>query len=71
MKLELNGVEREIQWISGSQEITLQEVLTAFGYQDHFFAVALNRECVPRHQYAAKIIKEKDSIEVLSPMQGG
>ena len=66
MKLRINGKEKNLENVG-----TVAEVAKALGYEGNFFAVALNRACVPRANYAATAINENDEIEILSPMQGG
>ena len=66
MLLHINGNEQTM-----SDVATLVDVIKALGYEGDFFAVALNRTCVLRNQYATTSIKDNDEIEILSPMQGG
>lgn len=66
MKLRVNGKEQHIDKAGN-----LAELIALLGYEGDFFAVALNRACVPRAQYAATAVNENDEIEILSPMQGG
>jgi sulfur carrier protein len=66
MLVRVNGEDKTI-----GNAATLAEVITLLGYEGDFFAVALNRACVPRKNYAATPISENDDIEILSPMQGG
>jgi sulfur carrier protein len=40
-------------------------------YNLHDFAVALNRHFIPREQYKKTYLQEGDSVEIISPMQGG
>ena len=35
------------------------------------FAVAINREFVPRSQYAQRVLQADDRIEVIRPVTGG
>lgn len=35
------------------------------------FAVAINREFVPRSQYPARVLQANDRIEVIRPVTGG
>jgi sulfur carrier protein len=35
------------------------------------FAVAVNREFVPRSQYPARLLRDNDRIEVIRPVTGG
>ncbi len=65
MKIIVNGEPRELA------AKTLAEAVTMLGYTGDYFAVALNRACVPRSRHAATALKDSDEIEILSPMQGG
>jgi sulfur carrier protein len=65
MRLLINGETKDVN------ATTVAEVVKALGYEGDFFAVALNRACVPRSAYAATKVKDNDEIEILSPMQGG
>jgi len=65
MKILINGETREIA------AATLAEVITVLGYKGDYFAVALNRACIPRSKQGTTAIKDFDEIEILSPMQGG
>lgn len=65
MRLCINGKEKQVN------AATLADVVRALGYEGDFFAVALNRACVPRAHYGATPVNENDEIEILSPMQGG
>lgn len=53
------------------EKISLRDFLKEKGYEDSFYAVAVNCEFVPRSEYATKEIGEGDEIEVVAPMQGG
>jgi sulfur carrier protein len=66
MKIIVNGKEQQT-----GKSATLADIIRELGYEGDFFAVALNRVCVPRKNYGTTQIKEQDDIEILSPMQGG
>ena len=66
MLLRVNGKEQNI-----GTAANLADVIKALGYEGDFFAVALNRACIPRASYTSTTIKDHDEIEILSPMQGG
>jgi sulfur carrier protein len=66
MNLVINGIKREIENVTH-----IEDVLIALDYQNEFFAVALNQVCITKHQYTTIELNENDSIEILSPMQGG
>lgn len=50
---------------------TVQEALVELGYEDTYFAVAVNEEFVPKLEYTRTPLKEGDRLEVLSPIRGG
>lgn len=66
MKLTINGKESVLAEVQ-----SIQDVLKALQLEGDFFAVALNMNCIPRSQYASTPVQDKDTIEILSPMQGG
>jgi sulfur carrier protein len=66
MRLIINGEIKDMH-----KTANLAELVAALGYEGEFFAVALNRACVPRGQYTTTTVNENDEIEILSPMQGG
>ncbi|WNO11028.1 sulfur carrier protein ThiS [Teredinibacter sp. KSP-S5-2] len=50
---------------------TLADLLSEINMNDESFAIAINQQFIPKENYANKIIDHGDTIEVLSPMQGG
>jgi len=50
---------------------TLKAVLMQMESQLNPFAVALNRNFVPRSNYSKVLLEEGDEIEIVIPMQGG
>jgi sulfur carrier protein len=66
MRLTINGEPREFPALR-----TIQDLLDALKYEGRYFAVAVNLQCIPRSQYELTSLHENDSIEILSPMQGG
>lgn len=53
------------------QKISLQDFLREKGYENSFYAVAVNCEFVPKSEYVTREIQDGDEIEVVAPMQGG
>lgn len=49
----------------------LSAAMSEWAYQGDCFAVAINETFVPRSQYANTEIKNGDSIEIVSPLEGG
>lgn len=50
--------------------VRLETLLEGLGYSGSF-AVAVNREFVPRPSYGTTTIQPGDEIDVIAPMQGG
>lgn len=65
MKITING-----QPFETAEQNTLANVLIEFDAKE-LFAVALNGDFVPRSQVQATVLKQDDSVELLSPIQGG
>ena len=63
--VKLNGEQREL---SGK---TVTELLNENGYDPKRVAVELNLEIVPKSQYDSTILKDGDSVEVVSFVGGG
>ncbi|SFC17846.1 sulfur carrier protein ThiS [Ruminococcus albus] len=63
--VKLNGEQREL---SGK---TVTEILNENGYDPKRVAVELNLEIVPKSQYDSMILKDGDSVEVVSFVGGG
>ncbi len=64
-KITFNNIKLQIE------QHNLQELLQAQGYLQPFYAIAINRQFIPRAQYATTKLQENDVIEVVLPMQGG
>jgi sulfur carrier protein len=67
MNVTVNGTVRETP--AGS---TVDDVVRELSPDtDRGLAVAVNGEVVPRHRWAATPLRESDSIEILTAVQGG
>ena len=66
MKLIINGEPREFDPLS-----TVLELLAALGMKPDRVAVELNRELVPRAQWAATPVREGDQLEIVHFVGGG
>ncbi|MEJ2911205.1 sulfur carrier protein ThiS [Pseudoalteromonas sp. C12FD-1] len=64
MTITINGERLTIK------SAKLVEILQNFGAKPPF-AVAINGEFIPQSLHASTTINEGDSIELLSPIQGG
>lgn len=65
MKLTVNDEEHELP------ATTLADLLTLLEYEGEWLATAVNGELVHRADRASHALKDRDRIEILSPMQGG
>ncbi|OAP36710.1 thiamine biosynthesis protein ThiS [Sinorhizobium glycinis] len=65
MKLTVNGEEHELP------AATLADLLALLEYEGDWIATAVNGELVHGADRASHPLKDRDRIEVLSPMQGG
>jgi sulfur carrier protein len=54
-----------------AETMTLQQVLDANGFNAGYFAIAINRQFIPRSAYANTHLNDGDQIDVVTPMQGG
>ena len=50
---------------------SLLAVLTKRGFDQAYYAAAVNRHFIPRSLHGETLLKEGDVIEIISPMQGG
>lgn len=67
MQICLNGQPTEI----GEGVRTISDLLKTLGYEGQTLAVAVNRNFLPRAQYATRSLEENLDIEIVSPMAGG
>jgi sulfur carrier protein len=63
--LTVNGERQEVE------AANVAALLEALGYEGGFFAVAVNQEVVRRGNWAETPLAEGDSVEILTPRQGG
>jgi sulfur carrier protein len=66
MILVINGEKREIK-----EGANILEVIDSLENKTEFFAVALNKNFIPKTQYAKVNLKENDQLEVVTPHPGG
>ncbi len=67
MKITINGKEKSFE----GEVDTLSNILSLFGKDGDYFAVALNKDFVPKHKYEKHEIREGDVIEIVTPHPGG
>ncbi len=66
MKLTINGEDREIL-----QSRNLADLARELDIQAPNFAMALNKQVIPRANYAATQIRENDQVEIVHAVGGG
>jgi len=66
MKLQINGAEKEV-----SSPMSLAALVDSLGMQSGRVAVELNRNIVPREQWAATNLAEGDRLEIVHFVGGG
>lgn len=66
MQLFVNGEPQQVPDV-----ISVQDLLRQLDYEPKSIAVAVDGDFVPKHQYEAFFLRPAQSVEVLSPMQGG
>jgi sulfur carrier protein len=65
MVLIVNGERREVG------AATIPALLDELGYEGGFFAIAINHEVVPRRRWDERDLADGDSVEIVTPRQGG
>ena len=67
MQVKINGQQQTVD-----NNISVSNLLKLLNYTDsQSIAVAINLEFISRSNYASVLIKDKDDIEIVTPMQGG
>ena len=68
MKIRINGEDKNV-----SAELTLYELLLEMELEPAHpgIAVAVNREVVPKAEWAQKSIGENSEVEIIRAVQGG
>lgn len=63
--LTVNGEARAVR------AATPRELLAELELEGEFFAIAVNRRVIPRARWDEVSLKDGDSIEIVTPRQGG
>jgi sulfur carrier protein len=66
IEILLNGKTLQL-----SEPLTIVELLAQKHFDSDCFALAINKEFVPKSFYTLKIIQHGDILDVVTPMQGG
>jgi sulfur carrier protein len=66
MEIELNGAPHQVQ-----EKQKLQELVESLALSNKALAVAVNREVVPRHQWAERVLQASDRVDIVRAIGGG
>ena len=66
IEIIVNGMRKAV-----SKEMNVDEIIKELNYTQEGFALALNGTFVAIATYETTMIRDNDSIEILSPVQGG
>jgi thiamine biosynthesis protein ThiS len=66
MKIVFNGNEQDV-----GHDATLADLLAAAGLAGKRVAIEINREIVPRSDYARRALAANDRVEVVQAIGGG
>lgn len=66
IKITLNGEERSI-----NESSTLLEIIEELKLHDKIMAVALNMNIVKQENWASEVLKEGDTVEMMTFVAGG
>lgn len=65
MRILVNGAWHDVV------NANLQAILQELGYEDRTIATAVNATFVPRSERTRTDLQEGDTLEIVTPMQGG
>lgn len=63
--LTVNGERRSLH------ARTLHELLTELELEGEFFAIAVNRRVITKTRWNEAVLRDGDSVEIVTPRQGG
>ncbi|SDO90989.1 sulfur carrier protein [Nakamurella panacisegetis] len=66
MTLTINGVDRAVP-----DDVTLYAILHREGESDRGKAAAVGGVVVPRSQWATRVLRHGEAVELITAMQGG
>ena len=66
MEIELNGAPHPI---AGS--LNVQDLVASLDLANKSLAVAINREVVPRSQWAERVLQPSDRVDIVKAIGGG
>jgi sulfur carrier protein len=71
MKLQINGEERTFDNPTPTSTFSLAGLVESLGMKPDRVAVELNREIVPREQWARIALRDGDRLEIVHFVGGG
>lgn len=66
MKILMNGETQEVE-----SQATIADLIQRFHIKLPHYAVAINRQIIPRSEHIKTVLKEGDEIELVQPVGGG
>jgi len=66
MEIELNGAPHAI-----SENQNVQDLIASLDLANKSLAVAINREVVPRHKWAERVLQPSDRVDIVKAIGGG
>lgn len=66
MEIELNGAPHSIL-----ENQNVQDLIAALELSNKSLAVAINREIVPRHLWAQRVLQPSDCVDIVRAIGGG
>jgi len=53
------------------ENTTLLQLIEKINFTHECYAIALNKNFIPRSEYAQIFLQEQDRVDIVTPMQGG
>ncbi|HJV81144.1 sulfur carrier protein ThiS [Noviherbaspirillum sp.] len=66
MEIELNGTLHPI-----TENLNVQDLIASLDLTSKSLAVAINREVVPRHMWAQRVLQPSDRVDIVRAIGGG
>jgi sulfur carrier protein len=66
MEIELNGAPHAV-----GENQNVQELIASLDLANKSLAVAINREVVPRHKWAERVLQSSDKVDIVKAIGGG
>ncbi|OWW19316.1 sulfur carrier protein ThiS [Noviherbaspirillum denitrificans] len=66
MDIELNGAPHPV-----TDNLNVQDLIASLDLANKSLAVAINREVVPRSQWAERVLQPSDRVDIVKAIGGG